>query len=163
MDYRQYLQSPEWRAVRRRVMGRARGWCERCRKAKALQVHHLTYARLGHERLTDLQAVCQSCHQAAHPNKVLPASFTTRVACKHCRDTQAEVFVGDDVRHFLCGACGNSWSEAWKASTAKPPRPRKQKPQPNRQWASAEKKARREMKEAGARFGEKTKPRFGAF
>lgn len=34
-----------------------------------LQVHHLTYIRLGNEDLSDLQVLCLGCHRRRHPNK----------------------------------------------------------------------------------------------
>jgi hypothetical protein len=32
-------------------------------------VHHLTYERKYHERLDDLQAICQSCHEYIHAKR----------------------------------------------------------------------------------------------
>jgi hypothetical protein len=52
--YLQYIASPAWQAKRIRVLQRAGGTCERCRKAPARQVHHLTYVRLFVERDEDL-------------------------------------------------------------------------------------------------------------
>jgi 5-methylcytosine-specific restriction endonuclease McrA len=39
--------------------------CERCGD-KAVQVHHLTYERVGYELPGDLMAVCLSCHGKEH-------------------------------------------------------------------------------------------------
>ena len=44
-------------------------WCEVCGNAEPglpLQVNHLTYARIGEERDSDLVAVCRSCHLLLH-------------------------------------------------------------------------------------------------
>lgn len=50
----------------RRIRARACGRCERCKKkSRRLEVHHLTYERLGRERDEDLQALCPSCHKKA--------------------------------------------------------------------------------------------------
>jgi 5-methylcytosine-specific restriction endonuclease McrA len=38
---------------------------------RAVEVHHLTYERLGEERLTDLVALCRSCHEREHAYKDL--------------------------------------------------------------------------------------------
>jgi 5-methylcytosine-specific restriction endonuclease McrA len=63
-------QSPAWRALRSRVLARAGGRCEGCgRFASALAAHHLTYARLGRERLSDLVGLCQPCHDRAHAGR----------------------------------------------------------------------------------------------
>lgn len=61
--YLTYMRSAAWFALRRVIILRAKGRCERCHKGGRLEVHHLTYERLGHERLTDLLAVCPSCHK----------------------------------------------------------------------------------------------------
>ncbi|MFZ2488270.1 MAG: HNH endonuclease signature motif containing protein [Anaerolineae bacterium] len=64
--YKGYLGSKVWRDKRKLVLERARGNCEACQSAKATQVHHLTYARVGKEALFDLVAVCDSCHHDIH-------------------------------------------------------------------------------------------------
>lgn len=71
--YSTYLKSPRWRNKRDLVLMRANGVCEGCEDAKATQVHHLTYVRVGDELLFDLVAVCNDCHQKAHPDKDLGA------------------------------------------------------------------------------------------
>lgn len=63
--YRAYLRGPRWARKRAGILRRAGRICERCRQHPASQVHHLTYARLGHERDTDLQALCKKCHRIA--------------------------------------------------------------------------------------------------
>jgi HNH endonuclease len=70
-NYTIYLSSPEWKAKRTLVMRRANHVCEGCGRANAVEIHHLTYQRVGHEMLFDLQAVCRPCHQALHPEKDL--------------------------------------------------------------------------------------------
>lgn len=63
--YHAYLLSPQWQRRRRTVIARAAGACERCAGAGPLQVHHLTYDRMFHERLTDLVVLCEGCHEVA--------------------------------------------------------------------------------------------------
>ena len=65
-QYRRYLRSPHWQTMRRKVLRRAGYECERCRRKAPLDVHHLTYARRGHEDMNDLQALCRQCHKEAH-------------------------------------------------------------------------------------------------
>ena len=60
-----YLRSPHWRARRSQAIGRAGGRCERCGARGRLEVHHLTYKRLGRERDRDLRALCHRCHRLA--------------------------------------------------------------------------------------------------
>lgn len=70
--YRSHVQgqSPAWRALRAKVLTRAGGRCEGCgRVAAPLEVHHLTYERLGCERLSDLTGLCGACHRRAHQRR----------------------------------------------------------------------------------------------
>lgn len=66
-----YLHSEHWRRRRLRALQRAHFRCERCGRRHrpgrdgALQVHHLSYARLGHERDRDLEVLCDHDHRAA--------------------------------------------------------------------------------------------------
>lgn len=76
MDYKEYLASDEWKAKRTKVRRRARGWCERCKVRRRVDVHHLSYAHLGNEPLTDLVAVCRECHKFLHGQRETdPASL----------------------------------------------------------------------------------------
>lgn len=63
--YHKYLESHRWQRVRVFVMVAACWTCARCGKG-ADDVHHLTYERLGRERLSDLEPICRSCHRAEH-------------------------------------------------------------------------------------------------
>ena len=40
--------------------------CRICADTAALEVHHNTYERLGHERAADLVVLCRACHQLFH-------------------------------------------------------------------------------------------------
>lgn len=68
-QYRAYIQSAEWRAVR------ARYWdsklpknCFVCDSPRVpgMHLHHRTYKNLGAERLMDLVPVCPDCHAFVH-------------------------------------------------------------------------------------------------
>jgi hypothetical protein len=62
-EYQAYLASREWRLLCEAVDKRSGGICERCHKHSGRAHHHLTYARIGHERLEDLQHICDPCHE----------------------------------------------------------------------------------------------------
>lgn len=64
--YNAYLQTDAWKTIRQRVMQRACNRCEGCGIARATQVHHLTYDRVGEEMLFDLVAICDDCHAKVH-------------------------------------------------------------------------------------------------
>lgn len=52
--------------MRIRVIWRDKAMCRKCGARKGLQVHHLSYARLGHESFDDLICVCKKCHESIH-------------------------------------------------------------------------------------------------
>lgn len=79
-EYEEYLQSEKWQWVRHRILSKAGGLCERCRTATATQVHHLTYVRLGNELDSDLQALCEPCHEVADRQRAYSAAFRTYAA-----------------------------------------------------------------------------------
>lgn len=69
--------SEQWSKIRTKVRRRARGYCERCKVGKREDIHHLTYERLGHERLDDLIAVCGPCHEWLHGKRSADPAATT--------------------------------------------------------------------------------------
>jgi 5-methylcytosine-specific restriction endonuclease McrA len=64
--YNEYLETPEWAARRDAVLRRDNYLCRGCRINRAVQVHHLTYDRVGREPLFDLVSVCLACHESIH-------------------------------------------------------------------------------------------------
>jgi 5-methylcytosine-specific restriction endonuclease McrA len=80
-DYEtKYLLSPHWIAFRKlafEAQRRRLGYncCEHCpqeerSKEAKLQVHHLTYERLGSELLEDVIIICDGCHDKIHGRDV---------------------------------------------------------------------------------------------
>lgn len=65
--YREYTKSKEWQARRELVKMRDGGRCRMCGSKPAYNVHHLTYERVGKEKLGDLLLVCDACHKDEHP------------------------------------------------------------------------------------------------
>jgi len=65
-----YLRSPHWRIYRTLRKALALYRCHSCGwrwvGRSYLQVHHLNYKRLGHERLSDTQVLCHDDHQIRH-------------------------------------------------------------------------------------------------
>ncbi len=55
-----------WKAIREWALERAKYKCERCGATFPLQVHHKTYIRLGKEMPSDLEVLCESCHEKEH-------------------------------------------------------------------------------------------------
>jgi len=70
-EYRtEYLQSPEWKEKRERIMNRDPA-CTICRTVKSRDVHHLTYDNVPFELDEDLVAVCRECHTRIHAHPML--------------------------------------------------------------------------------------------
>jgi predicted HNH restriction endonuclease len=65
-----YLGSEGWRLRRILAIEAAGRRCQDCgwgdRTRRFLDVHHLSYARLGDELARDLVVVCRRCHRARH-------------------------------------------------------------------------------------------------
>jgi hypothetical protein len=70
VDYAAQLRSsPEWRALRQKVLQRARFVCEACLSAPAEHAHHLTYHFGILPPAWMLRAVCKPCHERLHASK----------------------------------------------------------------------------------------------
>jgi 5-methylcytosine-specific restriction endonuclease McrA len=78
--YQTYLRSRHWRQLRKRKLSQLKYKCEKCayvdrfqdeKRGYRLHLHHLTYERVGHEALSDLQGLCARCHRAAHRPRLL--------------------------------------------------------------------------------------------
>lgn len=65
-EYRQYLKTPHWKETRAEALRLGHYRCKDCGTTTHLQVHHLTYARRGHERQSDLVVLCNKCHKKRH-------------------------------------------------------------------------------------------------
>ena len=65
-NYEAYLQSAHWYFMLRLKRESVGNKCEICGSPHDLQVHHLTYERIGKERLEDLQVLCRYHHKKAH-------------------------------------------------------------------------------------------------
>lgn len=70
-EYQAYLSSQPWYVKRDAAIQNANGACECCEYFPATQAHHITYARIGHELLSDLMAVCSFCHELIHDKHAL--------------------------------------------------------------------------------------------
>lgn len=66
VEYQAYLRSEKWALIRSQALARSSGLCQICDYSRAAEVHHITYARLGHEHPDDLMAVCGDCHDLLH-------------------------------------------------------------------------------------------------
>ena len=60
-----YIRTDHWKALRREARKRDGNRCVECGATERLEVHHLTYERIGRERLEDVVTLCQPCHAEA--------------------------------------------------------------------------------------------------
>lgn len=61
-----YLKSPKWKSLRWKVFERDNYKCVTCGYTEHLNCHHITYKRLGDEKLEDLTTLCVKCHHKLH-------------------------------------------------------------------------------------------------
>lgn len=65
--YHWYMNSDEWRIKRLERLALDKFRCVACGRSRALEVHHVTYKRLGHEDVRkDLCTLCRPCHEKIH-------------------------------------------------------------------------------------------------
>ena len=74
-SYSEYLWSTEWLIRRADALAAADYSCQRCGKMHGLDVHHVTYERLGNELPDDLEVLCRGCHAAEHGKKPTYMTF----------------------------------------------------------------------------------------
>jgi hypothetical protein len=74
--YHIYLKSTHWKLARleKKIHVFFRYWglkCEDCgnRHPKWFEVHHLTYAHIGAERMSELRLLCPECHDKKYRGK----------------------------------------------------------------------------------------------
>lgn len=71
VDHRTYIRSAPWKKKVKEKRDLVGNKCELCSSEKFLQVHHLTYERLGKELMEDLQVLCADCHMKVHGIKMV--------------------------------------------------------------------------------------------
>jgi len=72
VNYYEYIMSDAWRRKRKAYWAsnlRKDCFVCGCKRQAGFHLHHLTYERLGNERLEDLVPVCEPCHVMIHNNE----------------------------------------------------------------------------------------------
>lgn len=74
--WKAFYHTREWRRCREEALRRDHGQCMRCREqgkyTPAVTVHHVQHLREVPElalTLSNLQSLCEACHNAVHPEK----------------------------------------------------------------------------------------------
>jgi len=98
--YEQYINSPQWKQTRADALKRAGYKCQVCgapQASKSLEVHHVTYDRLGTELPTDLRVLCKDCHKKADQERELQGQYRGQMALYRARmDGWARKVFGDN-------------------------------------------------------------------
>jgi hypothetical protein len=95
-NYREYLRSPHWKAKRLEYAGSEQPQDCMCGETEGLQLHHLTYERIGAEEVTDLTPLCATCHAMVHTLEArgeIGLDFTGFVNEERAKRRKAEVEV----------------------------------------------------------------------
>jgi 5-methylcytosine-specific restriction endonuclease McrA len=71
INHRKYILSAAWKKKAQEKRDLVGNKCELCNLENNLQVHHLTYERLGKELMEDLQVLCGDCHMKVHGIKMV--------------------------------------------------------------------------------------------
>jgi len=105
-EYSEYLASDHWKTLRLITLQNC-PLCNRCALPRwlaeiaydqDLHVHHLTYARLGHEDRDDLEVLCRRCHEIETFGRSSLSAVRSH-PCDKCGDTMW------DMRAELCDYC----------------------------------------------------------
>ncbi len=76
--YKQYLKTRHWKSIKQAVFESRVYECTKCGVGKNLHIHHLTYDRVGKERLSDLIYLCETCHSEVHSKYKLDKVITKK-------------------------------------------------------------------------------------
>lgn len=115
--YQAYLAGREWGLLKQQVKARSGGICERCKINPSDAVHHLTYERKYHERLEDLQDICEACHSFIHgfsfKDPLMPFEIDAlTVGCSQHSIFKQQVFYAFMVEHAsICREIGKRWKQ----------------------------------------------------
>lgn len=64
--YTEYLQGKHWKGLRKALCLKPESKCGGCSSKHHLQIHHISYDRLGKELPEDLVVLCDGCHKRVH-------------------------------------------------------------------------------------------------
>lgn len=64
--YEEYLKTKHWLKVKARYVLKYVKMCSMCESTTWIDLHHITYNRIGNERDEDLIWLCRTCHKKIH-------------------------------------------------------------------------------------------------
>ena len=75
VSYESYIRSCAWQDKRKQRLAIDDFKCQMCGNKENLEVHHVTYDRLGNESMDDLITLCERCHTKVHSAQSLAWCF----------------------------------------------------------------------------------------
>lgn len=68
MYYKKYINTPEWKLLRKKALDRDNNCCRLCSSTKKLNVHHRSYPKDGWQNdcVDNLTTLCNQCHAKFH-------------------------------------------------------------------------------------------------
>lgn len=146
VDYDTYINSPAWSAFRQRWFSDRSlpNACLACGITTGLELHHVTYERLGNERLTDLIPFCRRCHKEFHER------FTSH-QCTGLDEFEGQLRVAFRLDGYVAKLRLRPWFQFGPNKVLKPAAARKaekMKRREQRAAANQEKKAKQKMSSA---------------
>jgi 5-methylcytosine-specific restriction endonuclease McrA len=111
--YENHLKSARWKNIRRDLFRMRGAKCEVCSMpSPSLEVHHLTYDRLGKELATDLKIVCQQCHKDEDRKREM-AVASKREARRYSSAFDTWFFKKTGMDSFYANECDWDDFERW--------------------------------------------------
>jgi 5-methylcytosine-specific restriction endonuclease McrA len=105
-EYHKYLASREWALLKEQVKQRSKGKCERCKASPHDATHHLTYERIGNEKLEDLVGVCEDCHKFLSGKSDLdPADYRAAMIHEGLARIRRSKYLLDSAFDFMISEC----------------------------------------------------------
>jgi hypothetical protein len=118
LEYKAYLKSDAWKAIRGAAIFRAGGKCEWCAGTDLLQVHHKKYPQaFGTETPEMLQVLCDPCHAEAHGRPYIIHKLSRERRTERRKRLAQKATAERDAKRSKRKARG----EFWKAKTAPTP------------------------------------------
>ena len=112
-EYQAALKSDHWRELRELVRVETLNRCEACGKpwapGRRLELHHLTYERLGCELRSDVMFLCPDCHCIADDQRKEHEDFR-----EHRPGYYRQAWADDPSDHQARRAAETWWSDRWQ-------------------------------------------------
>ncbi len=124
--YDDYLNSPHWKQFRQRYVQAGNNLiCVVCGTMQRIQLHHVTYERLGCERFSDVRPLCEPHHHQVHACLKADKQTVKSTDAAVARIKAGETFDTSDLM--------SQWAKQWgKGEKVQKPTPKVKKKSPRK-------------------------------